>query len=207
MKFLSISIMAIFLIQCTNANTFSGSTRSQRVSKNNSEAGKQGANATPELETDLGAGALSTKIVRNYKTHMQSEFWLMTTGGKIIRSVIDPQAEVMVDPTKTKEWTITGVGGGARTFMLEGGAFVGARTDGHLYWLNKDTASNITLNDGLHPENYFQVPGVSGRMCVVSYKRNGARYLGVSVHPTGFREIEMENVAPFKPTWNITSEK
>ncbi len=206
MKIISLSIMTIFLIQCTAETSFRGGGRSRRTNKDYSDATKEEvADALPSLETDLGAGALSTKVVRNYKTHMQSEFWLMTTGGKIIRSVIDPQAEIMVDPTKTKEWSFNlAGGGGARTYMLEGGAFIGAREGGHLYWLNKDTPTNITLNDGLHPENYFQVPNVIGRMCVVSYKRNGARYLGVSVHPKGFVEIEMQNVAPFKPTWNIT---
>ena len=76
--------MTIFLIQCTAETSFRSGSRSRRLKQDYSDAEKEG-DAVPGLETDLGAGALSTKIVRNYKTQMQSAFWLMTQSGKIIR--------------------------------------------------------------------------------------------------------------------------
>ena len=90
----------------------------REIKQDYSDAEKEG-DAVPGLETDLGAGALSTKIVRNYKTQMQSAFWLMTQSGKIIRSVIDTNAETM-RPKPTKEWNYNLVGaGGSRTLCLK----------------------------------------------------------------------------------------
>ena len=32
--------------------------------------------------------------------------------------------------------------------MLEGGAFIGGRAGGHLFWLDKDTPTDFVINDG-----------------------------------------------------------
>ena len=101
-----------------------------------------------------------------------------------------------------KKWTgITGGGGGARTYVTEGGVVI-AKTGGHMYWIDPESTP-----EGAVPKsapNYFKLNGPAGdhRVCVVSYRRDRERFLGMGFGDGKFVEIAMENSPPYEPEWN-----
>ena len=187
MKHMIYAFGLLFLTQCTNESQFNRSNRSKK--KYNAEIEQDDAKG----EATIDAAAESTRVTKNYSTVSESAFWLATTDGHIVRTVIDESADVKVDPKNTKVWDFQLLGGGGtRTYMLEGGSFILSRSGGYLVWVNKDTSNDSKITLATHPENYYELKRKDGsdintqqRTCVVSYKRDNKRYLGVTYPSPG----------------------
>ena len=121
-------------------------------------------------------------LTKDFRAFKESSFWLYGKNGDFVRAVINPDKSEgeMVDVAQTKKWKINPVGGGgARTFVLEGGALIAGLTGGKLFWINEDTPTEGLLDD--KSENYFVLPDWgNNRACVVSYKLDEKRYIGVA---------------------------
>jgi hypothetical protein len=75
---------------------------------------------------------------------------------------------------------------------------------GHWHWIDPESTPQGALPKSL--PNYFKGPAGGGdRSCVVSYKKEKKRYLGVGWGGGKFQEIPLENNAPFTPQWGTVS--
>lgn len=194
MKFLTLTLLALLVNNCTESS-FKGGARSRSRAK---------AKEKPKFEDDLSTSSRATMLTKDFRAFKESSFWLYGKNGDFVRAVINPDKSEgeMVDVAQTKKWKINPVGGGgARTFVLEGGALIAGLTGGKLFWINEDTPTDGLLDD--KSENYFVLPDWGeNRACVVSYKLDDKRYIGVAGQNGKFAQIELESVAPYKPIWS-----
>lgn len=146
---------------------------------------------------DFAGGLLVKPLEPDQKNHV----WAVTTNGEATYMRLEGDAIA-----STKKWTgITGGAGGARTYVTEGGVVV-AKTGGHLYWIDPENTPEGDLK-AQGSKNYFKLVGPDGddRVCVVSYKRNKKRFLGMGYGNGKFAEIPMDNTAPYAPQWGTIS--
>ncbi len=116
--------------------------------------------------------------------------------------------------TSQKKWlgaTPTN-GGGARTYVIEGGGLVIGRTGGEMFFIDPAMAEGTNLRTLGEP--YFVSlatskalldagkPIATGeRVCVVSYRRDEKRYLGLGWGAGNFAEVPQQDTSPFAPQW------
>lgn len=138
-------------------------------------------------------------MTHNLKTISSHEAWqVIRNPGQVVLYGLEEGKEV----TK-KTWTFTARGTGARTYVLEGG-FLFTLNGGHWHFIDPVgtpegaiPAANMHLHAG--------TPGAA-RTCVVSYLRDGKRYIGGGFGAGKFVEFALEDKAPFRPIWTATRE-
>lgn len=109
----------------------------------------------------------------------------------------------------TKKWTGANPtsGGGARTYVLEGGALVIVRSGGELFFIDPAKPEGNLRTMG---SPYFQKLSVAGRTfagddrgCAVSYRRLAKKFIGIGIGKSGdFIEVPQSEVTPFAPIWS-----
>ncbi|WP_141734322.1 hypothetical protein [Oligoflexus tunisiensis] len=137
-------------------------------------------------------GGFETKaLTPNEENHI----WVATAAGDVQHLLLEK------GQVKTrKSWSQATPAGGTRTYVLEGGAVMLAKNGGHLYFLH-DGVPEGAIDKTPAKGNYFQLAGVGAeeRSCVVSYRKNGKRYLGIGYGIGNFVEIEQDDKPPYAP--------
>ena len=143
-------------------------------------------------------------------------FYVATSPGNVYQFTLDDENQVK----EKKEWFgAVGGNGGTRTYVTESGLVL-TRTGGYLYWVDPEKTAAVdpagagsgNLNS---PENFFKFPssgetplaGVSlfldsDRACIVSYKRDGKRFIGMGYGLGAFVEIPLTEEAPYTPVFD-----
>jgi hypothetical protein len=151
-----------------------------------------------EFDSDNFAGGT---IVKQLEPEQNNSIWGVTTKGEATYMRLDGD-----EVKDTKKWSgVTGGGGGARTYVTEGGVVI-SKTGGHLYWIDPASTPQGDLKS-LGAKHYHKLPGpgADDRVCVVSYKKDKKRFLGMGYGMGKFVEIPMENSAPFAPKFGTIS--
>ena len=151
-----------------------------------------------EFDTEKFAGGILVKLL---EPDQKNQIWGVTTKGEATYMRLEGD-----EVKETKKWTgITGGDGGARTYVTEGGIVI-SKTGGHLYWIDPESTPQGDLKK-LGAKHYFKLDGPAGddRVCVVSYKRDKKRFLGMGYGKGKFVEIPMDNNAPFAPQFGTIS--
>ncbi len=217
-------------LSCTGAN-FSSAAANKAKAKSGTQPGGPGkGNKDPDLyDTDTGLskgklnpdydndingqpggdGSTGTPIrifdgkvpvvlaVKPIKPEQNPFIWGVTTDGAVTH--LDLAGEKV---TAVKKWTgAVGGGGGSRTYVIEGGNLIVSRTGGSLYFIDKEKTPQGPLGGFLYKLNG---PAAGDRVCVVSYKRDGARYLGMAWGKGNFSETPQDNTPPYAPQWANT---
>ena len=109
---------------------------------------------------------------------------------------------------ETKKWTgLLSTEGpkGSRTYVTEKGVVI-ARKGGHLYWIDPAATPEGAINHTA--PNYHKLPNVGNddRVCIVSYRRDKKRYVGMGWGAGKFVEFPMENTPPYAPIWATPSD-
>jgi hypothetical protein len=146
-------------------------------------------------------GFAGTLLVKPLAPDSTAAVWAVTRTGNAywLRLEGDTVAE-------TKMWTKleSSDGGGSRTYVTEKGVVV-ARTGGHLFWI--DPAATPTGEIPKALPNYYRLPdvGATDRVCIVSYRKNKKRYVGMGWGQGKFIEFPMDDKPPHVPQWGSTS--
>jgi hypothetical protein len=154
---------------------------------------------TPILTFDNGFAGLYA--INPIKPLQRNHIWGVTTNGSVTYLQYANNAIANL-----KQWSgALGAPGGAqgsRTYVLEGGGAVISRIGGYLYFVDPNTtkAGDIKANGG---RSFYKLegPAASDRVCVVSYRRDGKRFLGMGWGIGNFSEVPQDNTAPFAPQW------
>ena len=154
---------------------------------------------TPILTFDNGFQGLYA--INPIKPLQRNHIWGVTTNGGVTYMQYAGNAVANL-----KQWTgalgATGGSTGSRTYVLEGGSAVISRTGGHLYFVDPNTtkAGDIKSNGG---RSFYKLdgPAATDRVCVVSYRRDGKRFLGMGWGTGNFSEVPQDDTAPFAPQW------
>lgn len=112
--------------------------------------------------------------------------WLQLAGDKV---------------AQTKKWFgLSPQFSGSRTYVTEKGLVV-ARTGGYLYWIDPDNTPQGAVRQNL--PNFYRLPNVAenDRVCIVSYRKNKHRYVGMGWGAGNFIEFPMDEVSPYTPQW------
>jgi len=161
----------------------------------------------PQPDINLGEGDEDPPLVfgpefkgsflsQGLESSQKSHLWVATTLGNAYYFELDGKTIV-----RKKKWNNLTSGSGTRTYVTEGGVIM-AQTGGHLFWIDRENTPEGALNRT--SPTYFKLsgPGASDRVCVVSYRKNEARYLGMAYGMGNFVEFAMDNTAPFAPKWD-----
>ncbi|MFW7379212.1 MAG: hypothetical protein ACOH5I_10425 [Oligoflexus sp.] len=139
--------------------------------------------------------------VKSLAPNEENHIWLATSNG-LARHLRLENGQVV----SSKAWTgLRSPGaGGSRTYVLEGGGVVVSKEQGHLYFLHDAIPEGALVENA---SNYYQIPNVpaGARACVVSYRRDGNRYIGIGYGVGMFVEIPQENTPPYAPKFNMAS--
>ena len=155
---------------------------------------------TPIITFDNGFQGLYA--INPIKPLQRNHIWGVTTNGSVTYMQYANNAV-----TNLKQWSgALGVPGGAegsRTYVLEGGSVVISRIGGYLYFVDPSStkAGDIKANGG---RSFYKLagPAASDRVCVVSYRREGKRFLGMAWGLGKFSEVPQDNTPPFAPQWD-----
>lgn len=131
------------------------------------------------------------QFVKPLEPEQKGRIWAATQQGFAYYFRLDGDKVV-----ETKKWTgITGGDGGARTYVTEGGLVV-ARSGGRLFFIDPEAPEGAVTNT-------HRVAGVADnqRGCVVSYRRDKKRYIGMGYANGKFIEWELESSKPYAPKW------
>ena len=125
----------------------------------------------------------------------ENHVWVATATGDVQHLRLDKGVVA-----SKKSWTGATPASGTRTYVLEGGAAVLSKNGGEFYFLHDGLAEGAIDKD-LTKGNYFKLtgPAADDRSCVVSYKRDGKRYIGIAYGIGMFVEVEQADTAPFGP--------
>lgn len=150
-----------------------------------------------KVSGDFKGGYLSQQLISNEESHV----WIATRRGFVIHLLL----ENGVVKSK-KSWSGAGPNSGTRTYVLEGGGVILAKNGGHLYFLHEGVSEGVIDKDPTKG-NYFKLtgPDANDRACVVSYKRDGQRFLGIGYGDGYFVEIAQEETPPFAPKFSTAS--
>lgn len=122
--------------------------------------------------------------------------WAVTSAGKATWMRLEGDKVV-----EKRSWTgLAPASSGSRTYVTEGGIVI-ARTGGYLYWIDPDKTPQGALPQAM--PHLYRLPNVqnSDRVCIVSYRKNKQRYIGMGWGQGHFVEFSMENLSPFAPQW------
>ncbi len=153
-------------------------------------------------ETFKGA-SLTKPITPNRKKF----FWVVTLPGNVHYFRLGDDDKVVDHKVWTNAIDVAGQPvGGTRTYVLEGGSLVATRTGGHFFFVDPDKTPQGDLK-ALGSPSYFQLPGVAAgeRACIVSYRKDKKRYVGVGYGAGKFLEMPQDNKPPFTPQWAAPS--
>lgn len=125
-------------------------------------------------------------------TRPGNAYWFRLDGDKVV---------------ETRQWTgltSSDSAKGSRTYVTEKGAVI-ARTGGHLYWIDPEATPQGALPQAL--PNYYKLPNVAAedRVCIVSYRKDKKRYVGMGWGMGNFIEFPMDDAPPHKPQWGMNS--
>jgi hypothetical protein len=166
------------------------------------DADQSGGEPTPilifERETVAAVG------VQELKQEADRFAWTVTQNGTAT------YFKIVGDAVSTsKKWTGAApiASGGARTYVLEGGALVIVRTGGELFFIDPAKPEGNLRTMG---SPYYQKLSVAGRTfddddrgCAVSYRRLGKKFIGIGIGNIGdFIEVPQADSPPFAPNWS-----
>ena len=120
------------------------------------------------------------------------QVWQVNTNNKIALY------ELEEDKITTKKWTYSHSGTGARTYKIESG-FIFTQNGGRFLFIDP----SVTPEGKVPAANEHKASGISGRVCVVSYKRGGKRYIGAGYDAGGFIEFALSDTKPHVPIWTV----
>ena len=148
-------------------------------------------------------------LVRELEPQSDQFAWTVTQTGTVTFHKI---AEKKVVSAKKWSGATSTNGGGARTYVIEGGGLVVARTGGEMFFVDPAMPEGTNLRTLGDP--YFiamgsaknlvdagKPIGVGERVCLVSYKRDGKRYLGFGWGAGHFAEVPQKDTSPYAPIW------
>lgn len=214
-------LLIAFHVGACNDTSFMGSNSKKKPGGGaGSGAGKNGNGTDPNVDIttineadlpkpdiNLGEGDEDPPLVfgpefkgsflsQGLESSQKSHLWVATTLGNAYYFELDGKTII-----RKKKWNNLTNGSGTRTYVTEGGVIM-AQTGGHLFWIDRENTPEGALNRT--SPTYFKLsgPGTSDRVCVVSYRKNEARYLGMAYGMGNFVEFAMENTAPFAPKWD-----
>ena len=141
-------------------------------------------------------------IVKPLSPDSITTFWAVTAPGNAywFRLEGDKVAE-------SKKWTglqSSGASGGSRTFVTEMGVVI-ARTGGFLYWIDPAATPEGAISQEI--SNHYQIPNTdpNDRACIVSYRKDRKRYVGIGWGRGNFVEYPMDTAPPYAPQWGSVS--
>lgn len=149
-------------------------------------------NISDMVITPAFKGGFETKpLVPNEENHV----WVATAAGDVQHLRLEKGVV-----KSRKSWSQVTPAGGTRTYVLEGGAVMLAKNGGHLYFLH-DAVPEGAIDKAPAKGNYFQLAGVGAaeRSCIVSYRKNGKRFIGIGYGVGNFVEIEQDDKPPYAP--------
>jgi len=147
--------------------------------------------------------------VRELEPQSDQFAWTVTQTGTVTYHKIADKKVV-----SSKKWTgATPTNpGGARTYVIEGGGLVFARAGGEMFFVDPAMPEGTNLRTLGDP--YFVALGnaknlvdagksiqPADRVCLVSYKRDGKRYIGFGWGPGNFAEVPQKDTPPYAPQW------
>jgi len=180
--------------------------------------GTAGSKGSPSGATD-GGGNTPIRIyndgfngiyaVRPVQPEQNNFIWAATADGGV--TLLQLTKSVV---TSVKKWTgalgTAGAPPGSRTYVLEGGSVIVSRIGGHIYFIDPKATpeGDIKAAGGA---SYYKLPGpiaAVDRVCAVSYRRAGSRFLGLAWGRGNFVEVPQANTPPYAPIWaqaNLTA--
>ena len=135
-------------------------------------------------------------IVPSIRNHL----WIATANGLAKHLLLQKGAIV-----GQKSWSGL-AGGGTRTYVLEGGGAMLTNNGGKIFFLHDGVSEgNITANLSAV---FYQLKGPvsDDRTCVVSYRRNGKRFIGMAWGYGKFSEVEQADTPPYGPKYELLKE-
>lgn len=149
------------------------------------------------LEPALKGGTES----RNLTPVEENHIWIATSAGDVQHLRLEKGVVV-----SKKSWTGATPVSGTRTYVLEGGAVVLSKNGGEFYFIHDGLAEGA-IDKAVDKGNYYKLagPDPTDRSCVVSYKRNAKRYIGIAYGIGMFVEIEQNDLSPFAPKFASAS--
>lgn len=161
----------------------------------------------PIGEDDTGEGPIlipegsfsGTYLAKPLAPDSTVSIWAATSDGKVYWFRLE--GDVVV---QTKKWQGMGPGAaGSRTYVTEKGLVV-ARAGGYLYWIDPAKTPEGQLAQNL--PTFYRLPNVNNgqRVCIVSYRKDKKRYVGMGWGNGKFIEFPMEDTAPYAPKWGVT---
>lgn len=152
------------------------------------------------VEIDLGSSKGSGYEVKSLAPNEANHIWLATRNGRAQYNRIENGQIV-----SRRVWTdlLAPGAGGTRTYVLEGGGVLLAKQRGHLYFLYPEAPAGSVDHDPAKGY-YHQLQGLGNndRVCAVSYRRDGKRYIGIGYGAGMFVEIEQSNTYPYAPNFS-----
>lgn len=172
----SVCAFLVLTTGCDSANFSGGAARGAMKPKTKP---KPKTNTPTSLDMEF-AGEKKIEAEQN------SRIWTATTNGVIKRLEIENDKI-----TDEKMWLGGGGGsGGMRSYVTEGG-FLGARFP-NLYFIDPNKPL-VVLSKNI---------GATSRVCVVSYMKDGKRFIIAGWGSGEFIEYPMDDKPPYAPLWN-----
>ena len=151
---------------------------------------------TPIITFDNGFAGLYA--INPIKPLQRNHIWGVTTDGTVTYMQYANNAVANL-----KTWAKAALGtAGSRTYVLEGGSAVIARIGGSLYFVDPNTTQLADFK-AIGGRSFYKLAGPAGddRVCVVSYRRDGKRFLGMAWGKGNYSEVPQDNTPPFAPQW------
>lgn len=126
--------------------------------------------------------------------------WAVTSAGAVTWFQLEGDKII-----KTKKWFgLSPQFSGSRTYVTEKGLVV-ARTGGYLYWIDPENTPQGAIKQAL--PNFYRLPNVADqdRVCIVSYRKDKKRFVGMGWGSGNFIEFPMDDTAPYTPQWGKVS--
>ncbi|MCX6111616.1 MAG: hypothetical protein NTZ90_18625 [Proteobacteria bacterium] len=174
--------------------------------------GNGGTKAAPSGPTDSSGntpiriynnGFNGIYVVKPLTPEQNNYIWAATADGAVTLLQLANNAVV-----STKKWTgaLGGAGGapGSRTYVLEGGGVIVSRIGGYIYFIDPNSTPQGDIKSA-GGASFYKLPGPAetyDRVCAVSYRRGGNRYLGLAWGFGHFVEVPQDNTPPFAPIWS-----
>ncbi len=174
----------------------------------NAATSSGGGNGNPtELPKPIPAQSRVASEVKPLLPNQENHIWIATSVGEVRHLKLEKGLV-----KQTKAWSGASPTSGTRTYVLEGGAVVLAKNGGYYYFLH-DGLSEGAIDKDPAKGNYFQLitsdptkqPKVDDRSCVVSYKKDGKRYLGIGYGLGYFFQVEQEDKPPYAPNFKTAT--
>ena len=139
----------------------------------------------------------------------KQQIWVITRTGHIY--LLELEKDRIVNE---KQW-MWRPGIGARTYVTEGG-LVASRNKGQLLFIDPVGTPEGTIDLSRAAGWFYQLPDgpdrhqitfpggdtLATRGCIVSYRRDGRRFIGMGYGHGRFAEIQLKNTPPYAPDWS-----